>query len=154
MVPPWQNIISNPVLLQTLSGLDTLNVGIGTHLEFSANRQSFTPHAEGTVVSIESYDSTTKLFTFDTSIDVNESDYVVVSDSPKLTVRNLTVENNRARGILVETRNVDVQHSKFNQTSEPAILFQPSLYWYEGPYTINVTLSNNLYIHNNEGLAQ
>jgi hypothetical protein len=77
-----------------------------------------------------------------------------VSDVPKLTIRNFTVENNRARGILLETRNIDIKQSLFNRTSGPAILFQPSLYWHEGPHAINVTLSENLYINNNEGIAQ
>ena len=77
---------------------------------------------------------------------VNVSDYVVVSDTPKLIIRNFTVENNRARGILLETRNIHIQQSIFNRTSGPAILFQPSLSWLEGPYAINVTLEQNLYI--------
>jgi hypothetical protein len=149
-----QIINSTTLIVQTLNWPDILNVGIGTHLEFSRNQQPFTPHAKGTVISTKVYDSVSQLYTFDSPVDVSVNDYVVVSDAPQVTIRNFTVENNRARGILLETRNVNVAQSVFNRTSGPAILFQPSLYWHEGPYAINVTLSENLYINNNEGIAQ
>jgi hypothetical protein len=147
-------INSTALIVQTLNSPDILNVGIGTDLEFDTNEQPFTPHAKGTVTSTQVVDSVSRLFTFANLVDVNINDYVVVSDAPKLTIRNFTVENNRARGILLETRNIDIRQSLFNRTSGPAILFQPSLYWHEGPYAINVTLSENLYINNNEGIAQ
>jgi len=55
---------------------------------------------------------------------------------------------------LLETRNVDIRQSIFNRTSAPAIFFQPSLYWHEGPAAENVTLADNLYINCNEGISQ
>jgi hypothetical protein len=81
------------------------------------------------------------------------NDYVVVSDVPQVIVKNLTIANNRARGILLQTRNILIERSILNQTSGPAILFQPSLYWHEGPGAINVTLTENLFVNNNEGIA-
>ncbi|CAF1467412.1 unnamed protein product [Rotaria sordida] len=146
-------INSTALIVQTLSWPYILDVGIGTHLEFSSNQQPFTPHAKGAVASTKIYDSLSQLYTFDSPLDVTVNDYVVVSDAPQLTIRNFTIENNRACGILLETRNVNVKQSVFNRTSGPAILFQPSLHWDEGPYAINVTLSENLFVNNNEGLA-
>ncbi|CAF1463224.1 unnamed protein product [Rotaria sordida] len=146
-------INSTALIVQTLSWPYILDVGIETHLEFSSNQQPFTPHAKGTVASTKIYDSLSQLYTFDSPLDITVNDYVVVSDTPQLTIRNFTIENNRACGILLETRNVNVKQSVFNRTSGPAILFQPSLHWDEGPYAINVTLSENLFVNNNEGLA-
>jgi hypothetical protein len=64
------------------------------------------------------------------------------------------VERNRARGVLLETRNVDIRNSVFNRTSSPAVLFQPSLYWHEALAGRNVTLVDNLYINCNEGIGR
>jgi hypothetical protein len=86
-------------------------------------------------------------------VNVNVGDWVCVSDTPVLTIRNFTVSHNRARGVLLETRNINIQHSIFNRTSGPAVLIQPSMYWHEGPEAKNVTLTENLYIENNEGIA-
>jgi hypothetical protein len=149
-----QIINSTTLIVQTLLFPTILNVGIGTDLEFGSSQQPFTPHARGTVISTKIYDSNSQIFTFNSSVNVTVNDTVVISDTPQLTIRNLTVENNRARGILLETRNVTVTQSIFNRTSGPAILFQPSLSWHEGPYAINVTLSENLYINNNEGISK
>jgi hypothetical protein len=149
-----QIINSTTLIVQTLLFPTILNVGIGTDLEFSTNQQPFTPHAKGTVISTKIYDSSSQIFTFDSPINVNINDYVVISDTPQVTINNFTVENNRARGILLETRNVNIKNSIFNRTSGPAILFQPSLSWHEGPFAINVTLSQNLFINNNEGISK
>jgi hypothetical protein len=55
---------------------------------------------------------------------------------------------------LLETRNIDIRQSVFNKTSGPAVLIQPSMYWHEGPEARNVSLIDNIYIENNEGIAQ
>jgi hypothetical protein len=146
-------INSTALIIQTFNWPDTLNVGIGTVLEFSTNQQPFTPYAKGTVASIKGYDSKSQIFTFVNPLMVNVNDYVVVSDVPQVIVKNLTIENNRARGILLQTRNILIERSILNQTSGPAILFQPSLYWHEGPGAFNVTLTENLFVNNNEGIA-
>jgi hypothetical protein len=149
-----QIINSTSLIIQTFNWPDTLNVGIGTELEFSTNQQPFTAYTKGIIESTADYDSKSRIFTFNNPINVNVNDYVVVSDVPQVIVKNLTIENNRARGILLQTRNIIIRQSKLNQTSGPAILFQPSLYWHEGPGAINITLTENLYINNNEGIAQ
>jgi hypothetical protein len=40
-------------------------------------------------------------------------DWACVGDTPLLTIRNFTVSQNRARGVLLETRNIDIRQSVF-----------------------------------------
>ena len=87
---------STALIVQTLNWADILNVGSGTDLEFDTPDQPFTPHATGTVTSTQVVDSTTRLFTFANPVDVHVNDYVVVSDAPRLIIRNFTVEINRS----------------------------------------------------------
>lgn len=142
------------IIMETKDWGGPLDVGVGTSLEFTSSQQPFTVHASGTVASIADDSSTSRKVTFTGSVNVNVGDWVCVSDTPLLTIRNFTVSHNRARGVLLETRNIDIQHSVFNRTSGPAILIQPSMYWREGPEARNVSLIKNLYILNNEGIAQ
>ncbi|CAF0991635.1 unnamed protein product, partial [Adineta ricciae] len=149
------NVINSTALvLQAFNWTDPLFIEDGTQLEFSPNKQPFTEYQRGTIVSSTFYTSTSRLFTFNSSINVSAGDLVCVADVASLTIRNFTVEHNRARGVLLETRNIDIRQSVFNKTSGPAILFQPSLYWHEGLPGRNVTLAENLYIHCNEGIGQ
>ncbi len=149
-----QVINSTALTIQEYNWPDVLNVGVGTRLEFSTSQQPFTVYGTTTVVSSSSNGPNTQLFIFSSPINASISDWVVVADTPLLTIRNLTVANNRARGVLLETRNIVITQSLFNQTSGPAVLFQPSLYWHEGPAALNVSLSENVYINCNEGIAQ
>lgn len=144
---------STSVIIQTFAWTDTLNVGIGIELEFSHNQTPFTPYTKGKILSIQDHDSKSRIFTFESSLNVNVNDYVVVSNVPSVIIQNLTIENNRARGIILQTRNATVTNSILNQTSGPAVLLQPSLYWYAGPGAINISLTKNLFINNNEGIA-
>lgn len=100
------------------------------------------------------FDRNSQIFLFNRSIDANINDTVVINGTSQVTINNFTVENNRARGILLETRNVIVEKSIFNRTSGPTILFQPSLSWHEGPFAINITLNENLFIYNNEDISK
>lgn len=88
-------------------------------------------------------------------MNVNLGDWACVADDrSSLIVRNFTASQNRARGVLLETRNIDIRQSVFNRTSGPAVLIQPSMFWSEGPEARNISLINNLYIENNEGIAR
>ncbi len=145
---------STTILIESVTGSGPMDLGIGTHVEFSSREQPFTVYGNGTVASIKFKSANTRLVTFTNPVNISIKDWICVGDTPVLTVRNFTVSHNRARGILLETRNIDVRQSTFNRTSGPAVLIQPSLYWHEGPDARNVTLSENLYIENNEGIAQ
>jgi hypothetical protein len=147
-------INSTTIIIEGINGDGPLDIGVGTNLEFSSNKQPFTVHGNGTVASLVFNSSNSRKITFTGPVNVNLDDWVCVSDTPLLTVRNFTVSHNRARGVLLETRNIDIRESVFNRTSGPAVLFQPSMYWHEGPEGRNVSLINNIYIENNEGIAQ
>lgn len=65
---------------------------------------------------------------------------------PSVTIRNTTVENNRARGFLLQTNNVTVENCTFKNTALAAILIAPDLdYWYEMSPARNVTLKDNVF---------
>ena len=142
------------IVIKGLKEAGPLNVGLGTTLEFTSEQQPFTVHGNGTVASLLFNTSDLRTIIFTTSVNASVNDWVIVADTPRLTIRNFTVANNRARGVLLETRNIDIRQSNFYRTSGPAVLIQPSMYWYEGPEARNVSLIENLYIENNEGLAQ
>ena len=143
---------SSALIIGAFNWTDALNIPNGTHLEFSSRNQPFTAYSTGTVASSTLSPPDSRLFIFTGPVNASVGDYVCVSDTPSVTIRNFTVERNRARGVLLETRNIDIRNSVFNRTSGPGVFFQPSLYWYEGPAGRNITLANNLYIHCNEGI--
>ena len=147
-------INSSSITIEATNWSYSLDVGVGTNLEFSSNQQPFTVHGNGTVDSIVVNSTNSRNITFTSTVNVNLGDWVCVADTPRLTIRNFTVANNRARGVLLETRNIDIRQSIFNRTSGPAVLIQPSMFWDEGPEARNVSLIENLYIENNEGIAQ
>ena len=147
-------ISSASLILQEFNWPQVLNVGVGTRLEFSSSQRPFTVYATATVASssVDSPDS--RVFTFTSPIHVTVGDWVAVADTPELPIRNLTVAHNRARGILLKTRRVQMTKSLFIGTSGPAVLFQPSLYWHESVAAQDVELSDNVYINCNEGIAK
>jgi hypothetical protein len=149
-----QVIDASTIVIEAINGTEPLNIGVGTKVEFSSNQQPFTVHGTGTVASLTFKSVNSRKLTFTNPVNVSLANWVCVGDTPMLTIRNFTVSHNRARGVLLETRNVDIRNSIFNRTSGPAVLIQPSMYWYEGPEARNISLINNLYIENNEGIAQ
>ena len=142
------------IIIQSINRTGPIDIGVGTDVEISSYLQPFTVHGTGTVSSLTVNSTGSRILTFTAPVNVSLDDWVCVSDTPVLTIRNFTVANNRARGVLLETRNIDIRQSTFNRTSGPAVLIQPSLYWHEGPEARNVSLIENVYIENNEGLAQ
>jgi len=149
-----QVLNSSALIIQENNWPEVLNVGVGTNLGFSTNSKPFTVHATATVASLSVYNANSQIITFTSSISTGVGEMVCVVGTPSLTIRNLTVANNRARGVLLETQNIQITQSFFNATSGPAMLFQPSLYWYEGPAAQNVLLSQNVYINCNQGIVQ
>ena len=149
-----QIINSTALIIQTSGAADKLHVGIGTRLEFSTNQQPYTVYATATVISFSMVSLTSALYIFDRPLNVSVGDWTCVADTPLLMISNFTVANNRARGVLLETRNIEMKHSLFNRTSGPAVFFQPSLVWHEGPAARNASLTENIYINCNEGIAQ
>jgi hypothetical protein len=147
-------IINSTTIIVTTLYSTSPDIEVGAYLQFTSNEQPFTIHGTGTIASLAVLNSSTHLVTFTNAINASVGDWVCNADTPSLTIRNFTVENNRARGVLLETRNIDIRNSLFNRTSGPAVLIQPSLRWHEGPEARNVSLINNLYINCNEGIGQ
>jgi hypothetical protein len=148
-----QIINSTAIIVTTLNGTDSY-VDVGTGLEFTSHEQPFTVHETGIIASLTVYNSSTRLLTFTNAINASVGDWICNTDVPSVTIQNFTVENNRARGVLLETRNIVVRNSVFNRTSGPAVLIQPSLFWHEESEARNVSLIDNLYINCNEGIGQ
>ena len=149
-----QIIDSKTIIVTATNWTDPLDFGLGTKLEISSGDAPFTVLDSGLVTSLVFNTRNSRQVTFDHSISANVGDWACVGDTPRLTVYNFTVGNNRARGALLETRNVEIKQSLFNRTSGPAILIQPSMFWHEGPNAHNITLLENIYLSNNEGIAQ
>jgi hypothetical protein len=131
-------INSNTIIINGTNSTITLDVGVGTNLEFSSNQEPFTIHGNGTVTSLVFKSQNSRKISFTNPINVSLRDWVCVIDTPSLMIRNFTVINNMGRGVLLETRNIDIRQSLFNRTSGPAVLIQPSMYWYEGPEAIEM----------------
>lgn len=149
-----QIISPTSLVITEYSWPDVLNVGVGTRMEFSSNQQPFTVYTSAVVTSTSVHNSNSRLFVFNSPISVNVGDWVSVADTPTVTVTNLTVANNRARGILIKTRHARITNSVFIGTSGPAIIFEPSLYWYESVAAQDVKLLQNVYVNCNEGIAR
>ncbi|CAF1413959.1 unnamed protein product [Rotaria magnacalcarata] len=141
---------STSLIVQEYNWADILNVGTGTRLDFSSSQQPFSVYATATLASNSVYNSSSQILQFTSVINASVGDWLCVADTPTVTIQNFTVTNNRARGALLETRNVQLTFSLFNGTSGPAVLLQPSLYWYEGPGTQNAILIYNMFIDCNQ----
>ena len=149
-----QILNSTSLIVRQYNWQEILNIGAGTRLEFSPNSQPFSAYLTATLASNSAYNSNSQIYRFTNPINVSVNDWLCVADTPILTIRNLTVANNRARGALLQTRNIHISQSLFNRTSGPALLLQPTLYWHEGPGTRNTTLEYNMFINCNEGVTQ
>jgi hypothetical protein len=147
-------VVSPTTIVVKTGGTTDPYIQVGEHIEFTSKTQPFTVYATGMVVASAPVGSDVRILIFNISINASIGDWICNVDLPLLTIRNFTVHSNRARGIVLETRNIDVRNSVFNRTSAPAIIIQPSLNYYEGPEARNVTLSHNLFINCNEGIGQ
>ncbi len=146
-------INSTTITVKSADSTDPFIQG-GEDIEFTSQEQPFTVHETGIVVSSVSHGPDKLLVTFTSAINASVGGWICNADTPTLTIRNFTVQNNRARGVVLETRNIDIRNSVFNRTSAPAVLIQPSTGWCEGPEARNISLVNNLYINCNEGIGQ
>ena len=100
---------SSAIIIEAFNGSSALNIGDTRHLQFSSHEQPFTPLSVGTIASSTVYTPISRLILFTSPINASIGDYVCSADVPSLTIRNFTVEHNRARGVLLETWNVDIR---------------------------------------------
>jgi hypothetical protein len=113
-----QVINSTALVIQTMDLPEKLNVEIGTRLEFSTHTQPFIVYTTVTIASSLIVNLNSRLFTFTSPINASINNWACVADTPVSTVRNLTVANNRARGALLETRNIHITRPLFTVTKE------------------------------------
>ncbi|MGQ9454838.1 MAG: right-handed parallel beta-helix repeat-containing protein [Armatimonadota bacterium] len=72
----------------------------------------------------------------------------------KLRARNCTVRNNRARGMLIQTRDAIVEHCKFINCTGPGIMVLTEVaHFFESIGTRNVTVKDCLFENCNYGVA-
>lgn len=142
------------MFMQIYNWTDPLDVGDRTILQFSSHMQPFTAYTRGIVASSVANSTNSRLFTFTSPMNVSVGDWACVADELTVTIRHYTAERTRGRGALLQTHNVNIQHSIFNRTSAPGILSFVSLYWHDGSPLINATFTNNLFINCNEGISQ
>lgn len=63
-----------------------------------------------------------------------------------LSVANCTVRNNRARAILVQTRNAEIVNCTFDHCTGTALHLNCSIHWYESMAVSGVSIRNNTFI--------
>lgn len=87
-------------------------------------------------------------YTFDALPNGVSADTVISNASmhPAVTIRNTTVQSNRARGFLLQTEHVLVENCTFRDTALAAILLAPDLeHWYEMAPAKNIIIQNNTF---------
>ena len=78
-----------------------------------------------------------------------------ISAAPKARIRRCTVKNNRARGMLIQTRDAIVEGCLFENCSGAAIHVASDInYWHEGIGVRDLVIRNNRFIGCNYGAAR
>jgi parallel beta-helix repeat protein len=74
--------------------------------------------------------------------------------TPKVRIRNTEVRRNRARGMLIQTRDAVIENCKFIRCTGPGIIVHTeTVYFFESIGPRNVTVRNCLFEHCNYGVA-
>ncbi|MFC1735148.1 right-handed parallel beta-helix repeat-containing protein [Candidatus Hydrogenedentota bacterium] len=77
------------------------------------------------------------------------------SACPKARIRNCIVRNNRARGMLIQTRDVVLENNRFEYCSGAALHIASDVnYWNEGMGVRDIVIRNNKFIGCNYGAAR
>jgi hypothetical protein len=75
-------INSTTIMMEIFNWTDPIDVGDGTHLQFSSNVQPFTAYTNGTVASSVYNSTNLRLYNFISPISVSVGDWACVADSP------------------------------------------------------------------------
>ena len=144
--------VSNATTIATSSSYPDLDVG--QSYWFSRAATPFSPYAMATVVAYISCSTTCSYQLERPGVpDAQVGDWMYSAQPPSLYVYNLTVRNNYARGMLLETANVVVEYSLFDHTYLPGIgvtLGADST----GDYSANVSISNCVFVGCNQGYRE
>ncbi|MCP4645514.1 MAG: hypothetical protein GY851_34035 [bacterium] len=123
----------------------------GDVLEFGTPTSPLTVAATATVESLE-VDASAKSLTIRLAAPLPETvtaGSIVgnVNACPRVRIRGCTVRNNRARGFLIQSRDVLLENNRFEYCSAGAVhICCDSDYWCEGMATRDVTLRGNTFV--------
>ena len=144
--------VSNATAIATSSSYPDLVVG--QPYWFSRAATPFSPYAMATVAAYISCSTACSYQLERPGVpDAQVGDWMYSAQPPSLYVYNLTVRNNYARGMLLETANVVVEYSLFDHTYLPGIgvtLGADST----GDYSANVSISNCVFVGCNQGYRE
>ncbi len=110
--------------------------------------ESLIPYTEKTVDAVEYINADLIRLTLREGTDnINTGDDIEsITRSADLIFRGNTVQNNRARGMLIATRGKTVIENNYFHTSGSAILFEADgAYWFESGGVKDVTVKNNIF---------
>ncbi len=132
----------------------------GDLLEIAAGATPFTPYATLTVEVVEMLDQPLKdiVVKFAGALPEKAAKGHVVANvtaCPKVRIRRCTVRNNRARGMLIQTRDVVVEDCKFEYCSGAALhITCDTNYWWEAIAARKVQIRNNSFLGCGFGTAR
>lgn len=130
---------------------------VGERFELSRGN-SMRPYGEAIVKRVV-FDEETKivLIEFDKPLpeEVEINDLVTSLDAvPRVRISNCTVRNNRARGMLLQSRDMIIENNLFQNCSAAALhITCDNFYWFEAIGTRDVTIRNNTILDCNRGVA-
>lgn len=111
------------------------------------------PIAQGTVATTQAV-GTQLIVTFTAPLSVTPDSTMLALDSTdvaRLRISNNLFARNRQRGILVHSRDASIDANTFDRTEGPAIYVAADGYFWEGPVSSNVAITNNHFIEDNNG---
>lgn len=123
----------------------------GDQLEFGGQENPLSPIATAGVASVET-DEASKEILIRLGVALPESvmpGSIVgnLSACPRVRIKGCVVRNNRARGFLIQTRDVVLENNRFEYCSAGAVhITCDADYWFEGMSTQNVLLRGNTFI--------
>jgi hypothetical protein len=111
------------------------------------------PVAQGTIASTQAQGDKLQV-TFTAPLPVTPDSSMLAldsSDASTLRVSGNLFARNRARGILVHSRDASIHDNTFDRTEGAAILLAADAYFWEGPLSSNVSITNNRFNEVNNG---
>jgi hypothetical protein len=103
------------------------------------------PVAQGTVASTQAQGDRLEV-TFTAPLPVTPDPSMLALDSSDVSTLRISgnlIARNRARGILVHSRDASIHDNTFDRTEGAAILLAADGYFWEGPLSSNVSITNN-----------
>jgi hypothetical protein len=121
----------------------------GDKIAFIDFRNSYTVRYTATLKGITKVNKRYFIIEFEEELNPQIDDAYVIenlSATPDLEIRNCSIINNRARGILISTPGKTIVEGNYFSTMMSAILVPTELsFWYESGYPVDLTIRNNVF---------